>query len=60
MTDNINSLLGLDDLLENDVSSYELFHSLPREVQQKVVQKDVRSFGELCSFVNPRTRGDVK
>jgi len=60
MTDNINSRLGLDDLLENDISSYELFHSLPKEVQQKAAQKDVRSFGELCAFVNPRTRGEVK
>jgi len=60
MTDNIHSRLGLDDLLENDISSYELFHSLPKEVQQKAAQKDVRSFGELCAFVNPRTRGEVK
>lgn len=60
MSDNINSLLGLDDLLENDISSYELYHSLPREMQQKAAQKDVRSFGELCAFVNPRTRGDAK
>ncbi len=60
MSDDFRSRLGLDDLLENDISSYELFHSLPRNIQQKVAQKDVRSFGELCSFVNPRTRGDVK
>ncbi len=60
MTDNINSRLGLDDLLENDISSYELYYSLPRDVQRKIAQKDVRSFGELCAFVNPRTRGDVQ
>lgn len=60
MSDDFRSRLGLDDLLENDISSYELFHSLPRNIQQKVAQKDVRSFGELCSFVNPRTRGDVR
>lgn len=60
MTDSIHTLLGLDDLLENDVSSYELYHSLPKDIQQKVAQKDVRSFGELCSFVNPRTRGDIR
>lgn len=59
MSDNMHSLLGLDDLLENDISSYELYHSLPKDVQQKVVRKDVRSFGELCAFVNPRTRGDI-
>lgn len=59
MSDGINSMLGLDDLLENDVSSYELFHSLPKDVQSKVRRKDVRSFGELCSYVNSSRRGDV-
>jgi len=59
MSDGTNSMLGLDDLLENDVSSYELFHSLPKEVQRKVAQKDVRSFGELCAYVNSRRRGDL-
>ena len=59
MSDGINSTLGLDDLLENDTSSYELFHSLPREVQHKVRRKDVRSFGELCRYVNSVKRGDI-
>jgi len=57
MSDGINSMLGLDDLLENDVSSYELFYSLPAEIQQKIVRRDVRSFSELCAFVNPRRSG---
>ena len=59
MSDGINSTLGLDDLLENDVSSYELYHSLPKEVQRKVRRRDVRSFGELCSYVNSVKRGDI-
>ncbi|MBE6760395.1 MAG: hypothetical protein E7554_10005 [Ruminococcaceae bacterium] len=59
MSDGINSTLGLDDLLENDVSSYELFHSLPKEVQRKVKRRDVRSFAELCSYVNSIKRGDI-
>lgn len=59
MSDSIHSMLGLDDLLENDVSSYELFHSLPLEIQRKVIRKDVRSFSELCAYVDPRRRGDI-
>jgi len=58
MSDNINAMLGLDDLLENDVSSYELYHSLPKDVQRKIKRKDVRSFGELCSYVSSVRRGD--
>lgn len=42
--------LGLSDLLENDLSSYEYFYSLPQKIQQKIKQKDIGSFEELHSF----------
>lgn len=51
MNDPVRAMLGLDDLLANDTSSYELFCTLPAEVRQEAAQKDIRSFGELCAFV---------
>ncbi len=42
--------LGLSALLEQDLSSYEYFQSLPREVQRKVEMCDVSSFAELQSY----------
>ena len=43
--------LCLSDLLDQDLTSYEYFHSLPEEIQRKVEDSDVRSFDELRSFV---------
>lgn len=43
--------LCLSDLLDQDLTSYEYFHSLPEEIQRKVEDSDVRSFDELQSFV---------
>ncbi len=42
--------LGLSDLLENDLSSYEYFNSLPQDIQKKIKQKDISSFEEMQSF----------
>lgn len=39
--------LGLSDLLEQDLSSYEFFHALPQAVQKKVEEADPVSFEEL-------------
>lgn len=47
MTDSVH--LCLSDLLDQDLSSYEFFYSLPQEIQRKVAAKDVRSFEELQS-----------
>jgi hypothetical protein len=41
--------LCLTDLLDQDLSSYEYFHSLPQDVQRKVAAEDVRSFEQLQS-----------
>ncbi|MDD6174898.1 MAG: hypothetical protein PUC59_03975 [Firmicutes bacterium] len=50
MTDGGFPQLGLSALLEQDLSSYEYFQSLPREVQRKVEMCDVSSFAELQSY----------
>lgn len=41
--------LCLTDLLDQDLSSYEYFYSLPQNIQRKVEAKDVRSFDQLQS-----------
>jgi hypothetical protein len=43
--------LCLTDLLDQDLSSYEFFYSLPQEIQQKVRDTDVRSFDQLQAYV---------
>ena len=49
MSDNSFSSLGLDDLIESDMTSYELYSGLPAEVKRKVRQRDASSFDELNS-----------
>ena len=39
--------LCLSDLLDQDLSSYEYFHSLPLEVQNKIEESDVNSFADM-------------
>lgn len=39
--------LGLSELLDQDVSSYELFYSLPPDLQSQIQKKDPGSFAEL-------------
>lgn len=53
--DDETSRLGLDDLLDSDMSSYELYHSLPRNMQRRIAARDVRSFGEMCAYLSGRT-----
>ena len=43
--------LCLSDLLDQDLSSYEFFHSLPEDMQRKIEDSDVRSFDQMQSFV---------
>lgn len=44
--------LCLSDLLDQDLSSYEYFHSLPQEIQRKIEASDVRSFDQMQSYVS--------
>lgn len=43
--------LCLSDLLDQDLTSYEYFHSLPREIQLKIIGEDIGSFKEMQDFV---------
>ena len=47
-----SEFVGLSDLLDQDTTSYEYFHSLPREIQQKVLQMDVNSFEAMTDYVS--------
>lgn len=44
--------LCLSDLLDQDLSSYEYFETLPDAVKARVISSDVRSFAEMQSLVN--------
>lgn len=49
--------LGLSDLLDQDISSYEYFHSLPSKIQQKIIARDINSFEEMQSYVKNLSEG---
>ena len=44
--------LGLSYLLENDLSSHEYFHTLPKQIQAKIENKDIASFYDMQEYVN--------
>ncbi len=46
-----NQYLGITDLLDQDLTSYEYFYSLPPEVRERVFAKDVSSFAEMQAYV---------
>lgn len=46
-----NVSLGLSDLLDQDISSYEYFYSLPEDLRHKIQQQDIGSFAEMQSYV---------
>ena len=39
--------LCLSELVDQDLSSYEYFHSLPMEVHKQVEKSDVNSFADM-------------
>lgn len=43
--------IGLSALLEQDLSSYEYFHGLPSDIQNKIEQRDIGSFDEMQQYV---------
>ena len=43
--------VGLSDLLDQDISSYEYFNSLSPKIQQKIVARDINSFQEMQDYV---------
>ena len=48
--------LGLSDLLDQNLSCYEYFHSLPENVQRRIVQRDVASLEEMQQRVEDMGR----
>lgn len=52
--------LGLSDLLDQNLSCYEYFHSLPQRVQKKIFQRDVASFEEMQQMVEAMDRRDFE
>ena len=43
--------LGLDELLERDTSSYELYNSLPERVKKKIKKADASTFSEMKKYL---------
>ncbi len=43
--------VGLSDLLDQNVSCYEYFYSLPRHIQQRIQNRDIGSFDEMQEYV---------
>lgn len=43
--------IGLSALLEDDLTSYEYFHSLPKPLQHKIEERDICSFEEMQNYV---------
>lgn len=57
--------LGLSDLLDQDLTSYEYFHSLPKPLQKEIIQQDIGSFAAMQECVrdwkkNERYRGESR
>lgn len=44
--------LGLDALLEQDISSFEFYNTLSDEMKRKLKAKDIRSFEEMQDCVD--------
>lgn len=51
-----NPFSSLSELLDQDMTSYEYFHSLPPEMQKDIREQDLASFNELKDYVE-RHRG---
>jgi hypothetical protein len=39
--------IGVDELLDQDMTSYEFFQTLPDETRREILREDVRSFREM-------------
>ena len=52
MSDDSISKLGLDNLLDSDMTSYEYFCSLPSDIRRRVERRDIGSFSEMVRYVS--------
>lgn len=46
-----NSELGLDALLEKDLSSFEFYNTLSDKMKRKIQARDIGSFEEMQTYV---------
>lgn len=51
----LDFFLSLSDLLDQDISSYEYFYSLPAEIQQRIREQDISSFSDMQACVKKMT-----
>lgn len=51
----LGSYSSLTELLDQDVSSYEYFYSLPPEMQEKIKKQDLSSFDDLLDYVESQS-----
>lgn len=52
MEEEVRRHVGLDDLLDNDLSSYELYQSLSEPLKKEIRNRDINCFSELQRYVN--------
>jgi len=56
MYDESYQKLGLDNLLESDLTSYEFYHALPQDIQRRIARRDIGSFSEMTQYVSELRR----
>ena len=49
-----SNFVGLSDLLDQDTTSHEFFHSLPQELQDEIKEHDFSSFKAMVDFVKQK------
>lgn len=52
-----SNFVGLSDLLDQDITSYEFFYSLPKELQDEIKKHDFSSFEAMTEFVRKKRNG---
>lgn len=58
MSDGIRNYLCLSDLLQEELSAWEYFNTLPHSVKQELERKDVRSFEEMQELAGELMQGE--
>lgn len=48
--------IGLQALLEQDITSYEFFNALSDDLKRQIEEKDISSFEEMQRFVNQKSK----
>lgn len=43
--------VGLSDLLDQDLSSYEYFYSQPKNIQKRIEERDISTFRDMQDYV---------